>query len=139
MTVAVWFAVAAVAAVAVLIAVLALGVVRLRGLTRRIGSFDCGVRLPGRSATTTGVAVYGAGRIDWWRYWSVSFRPAASWPRSALVVDGREPVADPGGPDVYVVHARCGAAALELTMTPDAYAGLTSWLEAAPTNPGTVV
>lgn len=56
---------------------------RIRALTRRVGSFDC--RLPIADAeadrVTPGIAHYGVGRIDWWRFWSLNLRPAKTWQR----------------------------------------------------------
>lgn len=110
----------------------ALATSRTRTLTGRVGSFDCAVRHPGRTsgALTPGVAHYGVGRLDWWRARSLSPRPASTWQRSELRVVDREPV----GPhsEHLLVHCWYSGEPLELEMSSAAYAGLTSWLEAAP-------
>jgi len=123
-----------VAALLVVLGTLGLGVSRLRTLSGRVGSFVCGARPaepPGR-AVVAGIAQYGAGRLDWWRSWSLAPRPTRSWQRSEMVVTGRVPLANPGRPDLYLVRCTHRGVDFELTMSPDAYAGLTSWLESAP-------
>lgn len=128
---------AALALLGVLVAVLATS--RLRTLTRRVGSFDCAVRHPGRTsgALTPGIAHYGVGRLDWWRVRSLSPRPARTWLRDDLRVVDRE-LAGPGSDDL-VVHCWYAGDPLDLEMSPAAYAGLTSWLEAAPPRPHGIV
>ncbi|GED09820.1 DUF2550 domain-containing protein [Cellulosimicrobium cellulans] len=110
-----------------------LGAWRLRALSHRVGSFECGARRAGAAGApwVAGIAHYGVGRIDWWRLWSVSIRPARTWSRYDLVIAGREPfVGD--GPDTYLVRCRYHGQEFELTMSRAAYEGLASWLEAAP-------
>ena len=122
------------AVVLTLLVTAVLGVSRLRVLSSRIGSFQCGARAVGDPAAswTAGIAHYGAGRIDWWRAWSLAPRPARSWCRSELHVVSRSPFVAAGGVDELVVRCADGDGEFELTMTADAFAGLTAWLEAAP-------
>lgn len=120
--------------VVVLVGVGLLGayVVRRQALDRRIGSFVCAVRL-GEQGWVRGWAQYGVGRLDWYRRRSLSVRPARSWPRSELVVVDRTEV--PGGEDggpVLQLTCRCGEETVEMRLSTDAGAGLTSWLEAVP-------
>ncbi len=107
---------------------------RIRTLTGRVGSFDC--RLPVAEGTndrvTAGIAQYGVGRLDWWRFWSLSVRPARSWQRSELVIVGRETITVGGRTGIYLVRCEYRGASLHLQMSTAAYAGLTSWLESAP-------
>lgn len=114
--------------------VLGLGLSRWSSLTRRVGSFRCALRVRGR--LTRGIAHYGARHLYWWRLRSLAPRPEQVWPRGGMDVLERTAL-DPavvGGP--YLVRCRVagprGDEELELVMTPEAYAGLTSWLEAAP-------
>jgi len=122
------------AVVLALVVTVALGASRLRVLSGRIGSFVCAARHVGPSASpwTAGIAHYGAGRIDWWRSWSLAPRPALTWWRRDLEVVGRAPLDGGGDPDQLVVRCRYGVDDFELTMSRDAFAGLTAWLEAAP-------
>ena len=122
------------AVVLVLVVVVLLGASRLRVLSGRIGSFVCAARLAGapEGTWTPGIAHYGAGRIDWWRSWSLAPRPARTWWRQDLEVVGRSPLDRLGDADLLVVRCRYHDTDFELTMSPDALAGLTAWLEAAP-------
>ena len=119
-----------------MIGMLGLGASRLRTLSGRIGSFVCGARpvYPPGGAVVAGIAQYGSGRLDWWRSWSLALMPARSWQRADLRVVGHQRLASVGRPDLYLVRCRHRATDFELTMSPDAYAGLTSWLEAGPTS-----
>jgi hypothetical protein len=116
-----------------------LGVSRYRSLTHRVGSFRCSVRVRGR--WRRGIAHYGARHLYWWRLRSLAPRPLHVWPRRGTEVLDRtavDPGAAPGGP--YLVRCRFGdGEEIELVMTPEAYAGLTSWLEAAPPVARTVI
>jgi len=116
---------------------LLLGASRLRTLSGRVGSFVCGAYLAKSAggAAAAGIAQYGAGRLDWWRSWSLALRPTRSWQRRELLVIGRERFVSPGRPDLYLVRCRYHGVDFALTMSPDAFAGLTSWLEAAPPSP----
>jgi len=132
MTLAAWTAIGLLLAVLV---VVGLGAARLRALARRVGSFECGLRTTRADGTawSAGVAHYGVGRIDWWRSWSLAWRPAASWARADLVILGRElVVSSEAVPDTYLVRCRYRDRELELAMARSAYEGLASWLEAAP-------
>ncbi|MBD5786287.1 DUF2550 domain-containing protein [Cellulosimicrobium terreum] len=113
--------------------VVGVGTVRLRALTHRVGSFECGLRAGAVSSWTQGVAHYGVGRIDWWRCWSLSARPTRCWARQNLTILGREPL-DTGvsRPETYLVRCMYEGEHIELTMARAAYEGLASWLEAAP-------
>lgn len=113
---------------------LALGVVyRMRTLSRRIGSFECARR--SQRGWTAGIALYEADSIRWFRTISLSPWPAAVWTRAQLEVTDRtyrDPGVTGGGPEVAeVTFGGCGSP-LVLVMSSSAYAGLTSWLEAAP-------
>jgi hypothetical protein len=122
------------AVVLVFVAVVVLGASRLRTLSRRVGSFVCSARpvQPAGAPWSAGIAHYGAGRIDWWRSWSLAPRPARSWRREDIEVTGRAPLAGATDPDLVLVRCRHRGADYEVTMSRDAYAGLTAWLEAAP-------
>jgi hypothetical protein len=125
-------------ALAVLV-VVGLAVSRYRSLTHRVGSFRCSARVRGRFRH--GIAHYGSRHLYWWRLRSLAPRPLHVWPRGAFEVLGRSAV-DPAGPTggAYLVRCRVGdGEEIELVMSPEAYAGLTSWLEAAPPVARTVI
>ncbi|GAA2727217.1 DUF2550 domain-containing protein [Cellulomonas aerilata] len=121
------------AVVAVFVVVVLLGASRLRTLSGRVGSFLCsGRRAQPGAPWNAGIAHYGAGRIDWWRSWSLAPRPARSWRREDIEVVSRAPVAGSTDPDLVLVRCRHRGTDYEVTMSRDALAGLTAWLEAAP-------
>ncbi|MCL1869407.1 MAG: DUF2550 domain-containing protein [Promicromonosporaceae bacterium] len=128
---AVWVLLAIILVVAL---VMAAGASRLHTLSHRVGSFACHARAAGNpsAAFTLGIAHYAVGRIEWYRAWSLSPRPARTWMRDRLAVTGRVPLDQAGQTDQYLVRCRYEDTDFELSMTAAAYAGLASWLEAAP-------
>ncbi|RPF20173.1 DUF2550 domain-containing protein [Myceligenerans xiligouense] len=124
----VWIALAIVAAIAL---VLGVGASRLHTLSRRVGSFSCNARAAGQDSWTAGIAQYAVGRIEWWRCWSLSPRPARTWYRERLELVGREEF-DGDGPVHYLVRCRYDGLDFELDLDSGDYFGLASWLEAAP-------
>ena len=114
--------------------VAAAGLSRLRTLANRVGSFACGARAAGNPAGpfTPGIAHYAVGRIEWYRCWSLAPRPARTWVRDRLVITGRVPLDQAGQSDQYLVQCRYDGTDFELSLSAGAYAGLASWLEAAP-------
>lgn len=122
-----------------LLAVAGLGISRWQSLTHRVGSFRCSLRVGSRWAR--GIAHYGARHLYWWRLRSLAPRPEQTWSRGQIAVLERRAATeggDPGGP--LLVRCRVGPdEEVELLMTPEAYAGLTSWLEAAPPVARTVI
>jgi hypothetical protein len=116
------------------VVVIGLGASRLRTLAGRTGTFECGFRtLTRRGAhVSLGFAQFRSERVDWWRCWSLFPRPKRSWRRDRLTVTGHVALDGTGRPDHYVVRCAHEGTTFELTMSVGAYAGLTSWLEAAP-------
>jgi hypothetical protein len=130
----------AIVAVLVVILLLIIGVAsRRRYLTRSVGAFDCSIRLaerPRGKGWRLGVGRYESDRVDWYRLFSVSPRPATSLQRAELDVLERR---RPAGPETFAVLAgsiiaRCRyrGEQVELAMTEQAYTGFASWLESAP-------
>ena len=120
----------AVLALVLLAALAVVFAVRVRRIANRVGSFECALRPTGAKDWTSGIACYGAGRIDWYRLVSLRLRPSRAFTRDGLVVLERRVRAGAG----HVIEARvaCGGEQLELAMVREAFAGLVSWLEAAP-------
>src|SRR3954451_15902755 len=112
---------------------------RRRWLARSGGTFECSLRLrtttPG-AGWVLGVGRYQAGRLEWFRFFSFSFRPRETFPRGRVrVVDSREP--DPVEAVSLTAESRIlalevGPHTRELAMSPDSVVGLLAWLEAAP-------
>jgi hypothetical protein len=117
-------------------------VLRRRFLQRRLGTFDCSVRLGGSQRVergkgwTFGVARYTRDRIEWYRVFSLSARPRRVFVRRNLHVRGRRV---PEATESYallanarVIECTLGDRPLELAMSEDAVTGFLCWLEAAP-------
>ena len=116
---------------------------RRRYLAREGGTFECSLRLstttPG-SGWVLGVGRYNGGSLEWFRFFSYSLRPRASFPRREVrVVETRDP--DPV--EAVSLYAEQRIVSFELVgeenprdwslaLSPDSLTGLLSWLEAAP-------
>jgi hypothetical protein len=133
-------------AVTAAVLVLLIGVVafllRRLVLARGLGTFDCSLR--GRTSRRAGgwilgVARYEADRLDWFRVFTMSPRPARSLARADLeILDSRVPEGQESYsffPGWVIVRCSYRASVLELAMSDPAYNGLAAWLESAP--PGT--
>lgn len=129
-----WLLVSIGLAVGAVVAVICLGAMRLRSLMHRVGSFVCNGRSGGDPSEpfTPGIAHYCVGRIEWYRAWSLSPRPARVWERGTLeVLDKTLLPAVKDRPAMFAVSCRYGSQRFELAVTEAAYAGLASWLESA--------
>jgi hypothetical protein len=130
----------AIAVVWVAVTLALLGIIlRRRLLRRRLGTFDCSVRLQPDERDrgwSFGVAQYTGDRIEWFRVFSLSPRPRHVFVRRQLQVHGRRV---PEAAEAYALLAnavvlQCSLRGrpLELAMSTDAVMGFMSWLEAAP-------
>lgn len=129
--------VAALAAVTLLvIALVGAFVVRRNVLSRGVGTFDCSLRRELAGGWSPGVARYEDDRLDWFRLFDVSLRPARSLTRQRLVIVDRSTPetgqAYPVLPGWVVVRCAYGTVTLEFAMSEMAYNGLATWLESAP-------
>lgn len=118
----------------------------------RGATFDCSLRTapapraPGDDASAAdaaharrwsiGVARYGSDRLEWFRVFSLSPRPAMCFERDRFELVAQRVPSVPESravlPGVTVVSARYDSGDVDLAMSPEAYTGLASWLEAAP-------
>lgn len=123
--------------VVVLLTVVAVWFSRVHTLNRRVGSFHCALGRTADGPWSSGVAQYGADRLYWWRYRSLAARPHARWQRVGLTVLSRTE----GHAGQVVVTCRPGneTEPVHLLMSAEAYAGLTSWIEATPSRVGSVI
>ncbi|GEL95594.1 DUF2550 domain-containing protein [Cellulomonas composti] len=133
--------VAIVALVVVLVVVACLWLSRTSTLARRVGAFRCRLRGVDGHGWSSGVAQYGADRLYWWRHWSLAPRPARRWERSGLAIVDRRPSTEDPGLLAVTCQGRSGGRDVEVTlaMSPEAFAGLTSWIEATPLRVGSVI
>lgn len=110
-------------------AFLILAAIRTRALYRRVGSFQCAVSEMGSEVWRSGVAVFGADYITWFRTASLSRRPALSFSRNRLsVVDYHQRDEEAG---TIVVHLECNGTHYLWAMTTSSMAGLVGWLDGA--------
>lgn len=126
-----WVGIAGGVLVLALVAV-GLFALRVQRLGNRIGSFECARRSSEAVPWTSGIAIFGAGRVDWWRLVSYAPTPAASWRRERLEVLGRRRRGPDGTGAVMEVRVRYEGAEFELAMMVESAAALVSWLESAP-------
>lgn len=134
-----------------LMAAVVLGLaVRRRWLARHGGTFECSMHrhdCPVAADDTTpstgwvlGVARYSGDRLEWFRFFSLTWWPSLALARSEVAVMGhRPPTADEAtalyaDQEVVTVSVGTGNAARrrQLAMTPDSLTGMLSWLESAP-------
>jgi hypothetical protein len=135
--------------------------IRRRWLGRHGGTFECSMRRDTRldrrqltgdllteQAPSTrwvlGVARYSGDVLQWFRFFSLGWRPSVCYQRSNIVVlDHRIPSPDESASlyaDQEVVSLAIGAGPArqrhELAMIPESLTGMLSWLEAAPPDLG---
>ncbi|MFH5877979.1 DUF2550 domain-containing protein [Arthrobacter sp. NA-172] len=122
-------------AFALLIFILCLVGVRRFNLRRALGTVDASICTAGNS-WRMGVCRYQDSELEWFRLLSLSFRPRHSFRRSSLELLGRRKPTEEERtslqPDVVVVELLHEGQSFMLAMRFDAYAGLSSWLEAGP-------
>ena len=111
---------------------------RVRTLNRRVGSFTCAVGRTADGPWSSGVAQYGADRLYWWHIRSLSTRPRARWQRVGFTVVERSE-RSAGQVVVTCRDDESGTQPVHLLMSADAYAGLTSWIEATPTRVASII
>lgn len=128
----------------VCVAALGLMLLRQRTIATRVGTFVAQVRIGGERpheagappsqnlGFVPGTVQYAGDRIEFFRTFSLLPKPTYVWSRDDIEVISRGRAADLGGQEQYLVQCRFPGGPLDFLMTPAAYAGLTSWLEAAP-------
>ena len=125
--------------------VLGLWLSRTRTLSHRLGSFSCSLARRPVGPWARGIAQYGVRRLYWWRLASILPRARFVWSRPLIQVLSRtEQAGVDGGPRLVVVRCRVageGTAVHEvyLQMSTEAFAGLTSWIEATPSRAASVI
>ena len=137
----------------VVVALVVILIVRRRWLSRSAATFECSARLDvpladavvGNPSTPSprwalGVARYRGEQLEWFRYFSISWKPRLAWARTEIsVVENRSPDAAEAV-SLYNSHqiVRIGSVGhqYELAMDAGSITGFMAWLEAAP--PGTV-
>ena len=130
--------------VAVIFSLLTALFLRRRWLSAAGGVFDCGMRKlsAGAGNWVMGIARYHGETLEWYRVFSLSFKPRVIFTRNCTVVTGSRPLdvieAMSLFDDHLCVECRLGEAEFELSMTPESMTGFLSWLEAAPPRSGII-
>ncbi|WP_026555385.1 DUF2550 domain-containing protein [Arthrobacter sp. 35W] len=110
------------------------GVRRLQ-LRRTLGTADASICTSG-NRWRMGVCRYQAMELEWFTLLSLAPRPRYRFRRSSLELLGRRKPHDGEipkvAPDVVIVSLRHEGQEFKMAMKFDAYAGLSSWLEAGP-------
>ncbi len=117
-------------------------VVRRRVLSRNGGTFELSHRVRSSQAGrgwVLGLGRYSGDRLEWFRVFSLSPRPAHAWRRSDLsYVRCREPEGAEAlaiYPDHLVIECVTTSGPVQLAMSAASLTGLQAWLESGP--PGT--
>jgi hypothetical protein len=122
-------------AFALLIFSLCLFGVRRFNLRRALGTVDASICMAGNS-WQMGVCRYQDKELEWFRLMSLSVLPKYRFKRSSLELLGRRKPTEEElvrvQPDVVVVELQYEGKKFLLAMKFEAYAGLSSWLEAGP-------
>lgn len=114
-------------------------VIRRRWISRRGGTFEFSIRVRSNKAGRgwiLGVGRYSGETIQWFRIFSLAFRPKLTYQRSELEYLARR---DPEGAEAYslysghvIVSCDSPSGLLEVAMSPEALTGFLAWLEAGP-------
>lgn len=112
---------------------------RRRAIARSSGFFDLSVNRRTESSAsgwTLGMARYSENHLEWFRTFSLSWRPRYRFERGHIVIEdrrvpvGREAFAVHAGHVIVEVHTEVGVR--QMAIGPRALTGLLAWLEASP-------
>lgn len=135
-----WWVIDVLAVVALGLVLVLVGLLVRRWFLARSGvTFEMSVNrseAPGPSGWMLGLAVYGESELEWFRTFSLSFRPRYRFVRGDVLIDGRR---EPVGQEAHAIHAghlivdtQNAAGVKQFAMSPNALTGLLSWLESSP-------
>lgn len=148
----------------ILLLILVYLAIRRRWIARNGGTFECSMRRhtpsdydqtartgPERRQEQSsharwvlGVARYNGEELQWFRFFSLSWRPKITYRRVDITVVGNRAPVPAEAVALYadqqivsvVVESRGSSRRRDLAMTPDSVTGMLSWLEAAPPGVG---
>lgn len=132
LTIAIFVAIVALFAV---VGAVSFYILRVRSIASRVGSFQCQYRPDASSGWTSGIAVYRANTLDWYRLVSLSTKPDRSWDRIGMGVTTISNAKDDDRNSLMCIGITSGIYRAQLAMTASDYSGLVSWAEAAPPTP----
>lgn len=112
---------------------------RRRSITRSSGSFDFSINRRVEAASkgwTLGTGRYTENHLEWFRTFSLSWRPRYRFERGTIRIEGRR---QPVGREAFAIHpgqviVSCETAVgvEQIAIGPKALTGLLAWLEASP-------
>ncbi|WP_054952478.1 DUF2550 family protein [Flaviflexus massiliensis] len=103
--------------------------IRTRALFRRVGSFPAAISVPDSNQWRSGVAIFGAEYLRWYKTGSISTKPVLAFSRNRLnVIDYHQRNEATG---TVVVHFECNGQHWLWAMTNDSAAGVVSWMDGA--------
>lgn len=121
------------------VAAIAVLTLRRRSIARSSGSFDVSINRRTEASDkgwTIGMARYTENHLEWFRTFSLSWRPRYRFERGRITIEdrreaiGREVFAIHSGHVIVSCHTEVGVH--QLAIGPDALTGLLAWLEASP-------
>lgn len=125
------------------IVAIAVVIARRRWIARDGGAFDLSVNIHAGGQAhgwLLGVGVYRETTVDWYRTFSLSWRPKYRLPRGELVVEGRR---EPSVAESYALHhghviSTCTGPVpvVQIAMTPQSLTAFLAWLESSPPGRG---
>ncbi|MCF2706616.1 DUF2550 domain-containing protein [Arcanobacterium haemolyticum] len=103
---------------------------RLMMLLRRPGSLQCSVRLGNAKPWRTGVLILGPLSLEWFNTRALLFAPSKVMERSGFSIVSHRP----GGADneLTIADVTYEGSSFQIAMSPQSFAGLVSWIDAAP-------
>lgn len=115
---------------------------RRRWLSTNGGVFDCGMRQLSKGANNwvMGIALYQNDALEWYRVFSLSFKPKVTFTRANTTFESHRPLDVIETMSLFddhlCVQVNQNGSVFELSMTYASMTGLMSWLEAAPPSGG---
>ena len=122
-----------------LVCLVALLTFRRRSIARSGGSFDFSINRRMEASDkgwTIGMGRYSANHLEWFRTFSLSWRPRYRFERGHISIDGRR---EPVGREAFAIHSghvivscQTEVGVRQMAIDPSALTGLLAWLEASP-------
>lgn len=134
-----WFADSFAFIVGFFVLVVAVLALRRRSIARSGGSFDFSINRRTEASDkgwTIGMGRYTENHLEWFRTFSLSWRPRYRFERGHISIEGRR---EPVGRETFAIHAghvivacHTEVGVRQIAIGPRALTGLLAWLEASP-------
>lgn len=107
--------------------------IRARRLDTTLGAFRCWSRPDAQSGWTSGIGMYGAETLTWYRLVAFSNKPVYTIARRGLEISA--PIQHSADGSMFEVRLRAGDKRYEMAVAPQTYNALVSWVESGPPLP----